>query len=172
MSTYPPTYPTTRLPACLPTYLQTYIPTYLSACLSTYPPTYLLTHTHTHTHTHIYIFRGDTAQIGPKTPHGWGFQTLYNSSHKTRQDSSEGVRSLSQRPLTTQNKTNTRERKSMPSPGFEPVTPANERQQTHALDCTTTGIGDPHMYLSYRTSWHRLRDRVSAAFIAVDLLIF
>jgi len=60
----------------------------------------------------------------------------------------------------------------MASPGFEPITPANERPQTYALDCTTTGIGDPHMYLSHRTSWHWLRVRFSATFIAVDWLLF
>ena len=42
--------------------------------------------------------------------------------------------------LTTQN---TRKRKtSMPSAGFEPVTPASERPQTHALDRATTGTAD------------------------------
>jgi hypothetical protein len=29
----------------------------------------------------------------------------------------------------------------MPSPGFEPVAPANERQQTHTLDPAVTGTG-------------------------------
>ena len=29
----------------------------------------------------------------------------------------------------------------MPPPGFEPATPASERQQTHALDHAATGIG-------------------------------
>jgi hypothetical protein len=39
----------------------------------------------------------------------------------------------------TAHKTHTRQAY-MPLAGFEPAIPANERQQTHALDCAATGI--------------------------------
>ena len=34
--------------------------------------------------------------------------------------------------------------KSIPLAGFEPVIPARERSQTHALDRAATGIGEEH----------------------------
>jgi hypothetical protein len=33
------------------------------------------------------------------------------------------------------------ETKSMPTLGFEPMIPANEKPQTHALERATTGVG-------------------------------
>ena len=35
----------------------------------------------------------------------------------------------------------------MPPAGFEPTTPASERQQTPALDCAATGIDNFNAYL-------------------------
>ena len=58
---------------------------------------------------------------------------------------------------------------SVPSAGFEPTVPANERPQTHVLDCAATGIGLAvrMLYLNvpvserYQelTTWHLVRSK-------------
>jgi hypothetical protein len=50
----------------------------------------------------------------------------------------------SQVPLSTQHTTNIIDE--LPSAEIEPTIPAIEGPQTHALDCTATGIGKEHHY--------------------------
>ena len=51
--------------------------------------------------------------------------------------------------LTTHN--NHKRQPSMPPKGFEPAIPANERPQTHPLDCAATGFGDSQ-YIIHNTA--------------------
>jgi hypothetical protein len=83
---------------------------------------------------------GATAPSGPPHYRGFTITLRHTTLVRTRLDElSARRRDLY---LTTHNTHN--RQTSMLAVGFEPAIPASERLQTHALDCTATGIGQPN----------------------------
>ena len=95
------------------------------------------------------VFWNATAPVGPRP-----CRFEVSTPHKIRHKQSVGLLWTSDQLVaavvtyTTYN--NLKRRTSMPSVGIEPTIPASERQQTHALDFATTGMGpDPYSYHNY-----------------------
>jgi len=91
-------------------------------------------------HSFVYLFsRGAAAQRGPwPHHHSWGFYITWRTA-VGRTSLDEWSARLKEIYLTTHS--TYKRQKSMPPAGFEPTTPASERQQTNALDGADTGIG-------------------------------
>ena len=84
---------------------------------------------------HINIIFYDSTALGvPRHPYYWGFEITLG---RTPLDGWSAHRRYLY--LTTHNTHKTQT--SMPLAGFDPTIPASEPPQTHALRCTTTGIG-------------------------------
>jgi hypothetical protein len=85
------------------------------------------------------LFHGAIAPSVPRPPHFRGFMITLRHTTLGRTPLDEWPTRRRTATFTTHN-THKRQT-SMPSAGFEPVIPASERPQTHALDRAATGIG-------------------------------
>ena len=93
-----------------------------------------------------FFYRDATAlPSGPRPPHCRGYTITLRHTTLGRTPLDEWPARCRDLYLTTHNTHN--KYISMPLAGFEPTIPASERQQTHALDRTTTGIGNDEYFV-------------------------
>ena len=89
---------------------------------------------------HLAAFHGTTVLSGQGSPHYRGFTITLRHTTLRRTPLVEWLARRKDLYLTTNN--NHKRQTSMPPARFEPKIPANDRQQTHALDRAATGIGN------------------------------
>jgi hypothetical protein len=100
----------------------------------------------------IIYFHGATAPSGPGPPHYRGFMITLRHTTLGRTPLDEWSTRRRDLYLTIHN-THKRQT-SMPPAGFEPVIPASERQQNHALHRAATVIGEKQWYLNGMNRLH------------------
>ena len=135
----------------------------------THTHTHTLTHTHTHTHTHTFLFSmAQQPHSGRGLLHYRGFTITHTTFGGTALDE------WSTRRRDLYLITNTHKRQTDRHPclgGVEPMVPASERPQTHALDRAGTGIGNEICILLrhwFRTGIWKLSGRGGAFDIIIN----
>ena len=86
-----------------------------------------------------FSYCGETTLFGLRPPYCWGFEDTHTHTHTIVSRTSLDEESARRRDL-SQSTYNTH-KTPLPLAGFEPVIPASDRPQTHALDRAATGIG-------------------------------
>jgi hypothetical protein len=106
---------------------------------SPYPPSDIMYNAKVYFRTVICFPCGATALLACRLPHCWGFELIFR--YITLARTLLGEWSARRRDLYLRIYNIDNRRASMTLAGFEPAIPKSERPQTHALDCTATGIG-------------------------------